>query len=107
LLILGAPGSLIAGVYLILSSLARFVEESYRGEPQTPVILGLKIYQWLGIGFLVFGSVLTMIPSATVSLDGAGVTQSTWIAAIIYGLACGAAMGVDFPNSNKRFTRLA
>ena len=106
LLILGAPGSLIAGVYLILSSLARFVEESYRGEPQTPVILGLKIYQWLSIGFLVFGSVLTMIPSNTVSLDGAGATQSTWIAAIIYGLACGAAMGVDFPNSNKRFTRL-
>jgi len=70
------------------------------------VIGGLKIYQWIGIGFLVFGSVLTMIPSETVSFDGAGVTQSMWLAAIIYGLVCGAAMGADFPNSNKRFTRL-
>jgi len=106
LLAIGTPGSVIAGVYLLLSSPARFVEERYRGEPQTPVIGGLKIYQWIGIGFLVFGSVLTMIPSETVSFDGAGATQSMWIAAIIYGLVCGAAMGADFPNSNKRFTRL-
>jgi protein-S-isoprenylcysteine O-methyltransferase Ste14 len=106
LLALGTPGSVIAGFYLILSSVARFVEESYRGEPQTPVILGLKIYQWLGIGFLVLGSVLTMIPGPTVALIGTGATGSTWVAATIYGLVCGAAMGVDLPDSNKRFTRL-
>jgi len=106
LLVLGTPGSVITGVYLILSGPARFIEESYRGEPQTPMIFGLRIYQWLGIGFLVFGSILTMIPSGTVSLDGAATTQSTWIAALIFSLVCGVAMGVDFPDSNKRFTRL-
>ena len=103
---LGAPGSFIAGVYFILSSLARFVEESFRGEPQTPMIGGLKIYQWISIGVLVFGSILTMIPSEIVSLEGAGAGPAVWIAATVFGIVSGAAMGVDFPNSSKRFTRL-
>ncbi|MCG6956931.1 MAG: prolipoprotein diacylglyceryl transferase [Gemmatimonadetes bacterium] len=37
---LAAPESLIVGVYFMLSACARFVEESYRGEPQTPVVGG-------------------------------------------------------------------
>ncbi len=102
----GAPGSFIVGVYLILSSAARFVEESYRGEPQTPVFGGLKIYQWISIVLLVAGSFLTMIPSETVSLAGAGAGYKIWIFAVIFGLVAGAAMGVDLPKSNKRFTRL-
>lgn len=103
---LGAPGSSIIGIYFILSSIARFVEETYRGEPQTPVFGGLKIYQWICIVLLVIGSILTMIPSAPVSLDGAGTSYLTWIFAIIFGLLSGTAMGVDLPNSTKRFTRL-
>ena len=102
----GAPSSSIAGIYLILSSVARFVEETYRGEPQTPVFGSLKIYQWISIVLLVVGSILTMIPSAPVSFDGAGTNYMTWIFAVIFGLVGGTAMGVDFPNSNKRFTRL-
>jgi protein-S-isoprenylcysteine O-methyltransferase Ste14 len=102
----GAPGSTIVGIYFILSSIARFVEETYRGEPQTPILGGLKIYQWIGILLLTVGSVLTMIPSAAVSFDGAGINHATWIFALIFGLVSGSAMGVDFPNSNKRFTRL-
>jgi protein-S-isoprenylcysteine O-methyltransferase Ste14 len=102
----GAPGSSIIGIYFILSSIARFVEETYRGEPQTPVLGGLKIYQWISIVLLVVGSILTMIPSAPVSFDGAGLNYSTWIFALIFGLVSGSAMGVDFPSSNKRFTRL-
>jgi hypothetical protein len=102
----GAPGSSIIGIYFILSSIARFVEETYRGEPQTPVFGGLKIYQWISILLLIVGSVLTMIPSAPVSFDGAGINYATWIFALIFGLVSGSAMGVDLPNSNKRFTRL-
>lgn len=103
---IGAPGSSIVGIYLMLSSVARFVEESYRGEPQTPEFGGLKIYQWLCIVLLIVGSALTMIPSEAVSLAGAGADYVTWICAVIFGLVSGAAMGVDFPESNKRFTRL-
>lgn len=102
----GAPGSFIFGIYLILSSVARFVEEAYRGEPQTPMFGGLKIYQWISIVLLIVGSILTMIPSERVSLTGAGADYLTWIFAVIFGLVAGAAMGVDLPGSNKRFTRL-
>ena len=103
---LGAPGAAIVGIYFILSSIARFVEETYRGEPQTPVFGGLKLYQWISIGLLIAGSILTMIPSAPVSFDGAGLNVVTWFFAVIFGLVSGTAMGVDFPSSNKRFTRL-
>ena len=82
------------------------MEETYRGEPQTPVFGGLKIYQWISIVLLIVGSILTMMPSAPVSFDGAGTNYMTWIFAVIFGLVSGTAMGVDFPNSNKRFTRL-
>ena len=106
MLVVGAPAAAIVGIYYILSSVARFVEETYRGEPQTPVFGGLKIYQWISILLLVVGSILTMIPSEPISLVGAGTNQMTWIIAIIFGVVSGAAMGVDFPDSNRRFTRL-
>ena len=35
---------LIFGLYLILTSLGRFVEEAYRGEAQTVIIKGLRLY---------------------------------------------------------------
>jgi protein-S-isoprenylcysteine O-methyltransferase Ste14 len=106
LAVIGAPGSFICGSYLILSSLARFVEETYRGEPQTPAFGGLKIYQWISIILLVAGSILTMIPSESIRLAEAGVDHLTWTFAAVFGLLAGMAMGVDFPDSNKRFTRL-
>ena len=106
MLCVGAPAAAIVGIYYILSSIARFVEETYRGEPQTPVFGGLKIYQWINILLLVIGSILTTIPSEPISLAGAGTNTMTWIIAVIFGLVSGAAMGVDFPDSNKRFTRL-
>jgi prolipoprotein diacylglyceryltransferase len=102
----GAPASSIIGVYLILSSVARFVEETYRGEPQTPVFGGLKLYQWISIVLLVVGSILTMIPSEPIPLADVGTNYMTWIMALVFGLLSVAAMSVDFPESNKRFTRL-
>lgn len=102
-----APLGLIAGVYFLLTGLARFVEESYRGEPQTPVVRGLRLYQWFTIAFLVVGAALTtlpVVPAPAPSRVGAGVVL---LAALGVGLLCGFAMGVDFPRSNRRFARLA
>ena len=102
----GTPASSIIGIYLILSSVARFIEETYRGEPQTPVFGGLKLYQWISIVLLVVGSILTMIPSEPIPLANVGTDYMTWIIALAFGLMSMAAMSVDLPNSNKRFTRL-
>ena len=41
---------------LTASGMARFVEESYRAEPQTLIVGGLRLYQWLAIGSLRRGS---------------------------------------------------
>ena len=61
---LGAADVLVIGLYLILSGIARFVEESYRAEPQTRVVAGLHIYQWLAIGQTMAGIVTTTLPCA-------------------------------------------
>ncbi|HWI57148.1 MAG TPA: prolipoprotein diacylglyceryl transferase family protein, partial [Bacillota bacterium] len=51
----GAGPFQIAGLYLLLAGLSRFVEEAYRGEPQTWRFAGLPLYQWMAVGSLVFG----------------------------------------------------
>jgi prolipoprotein diacylglyceryltransferase/membrane-associated phospholipid phosphatase/protein-S-isoprenylcysteine O-methyltransferase Ste14 len=99
-----APLTFIAGAYLILTGLGRFVEEAYRGEPQTPVAAGLRLYQWVAAGTVVLGAVFTTIgavpaPSPRLGAEGA-------LAAIGFGLLTAAALGVDFPRSNRRFARL-
>ena len=97
--------SLVIGLYLILSGLARFVEESYRAEPQTRVLGGLRIYQWLAIASVVAGMGLTMI-SGTPPATSTDPNWSSIIAAAGVGLFAWFLMGVDFPQSNKRFARL-
>jgi hypothetical protein len=57
----GAPLSTIGGVFLLLNGFGRFVEEAYRGEPQTPVFAGLHFYQWIAIGTVVAGAAVTTI----------------------------------------------
>lgn len=103
----GAPQALIIGLYLIGNGLARFVEEGFRGEPQTPILGGLRLYQWLAIAFVLAGAVVTTVPSAGAPAvpPATDWTAYLWIAVI--GLVTGAAMGVDFPASNRRFSRLA
>lgn len=101
---LEAPLSLIVGLYLILAGLGRFVEEAYRGEPQTPVIARLRLYQWIAIGTVALGALLTGIPTST-----APSPQFRWEAllpAAAFGLLATFATGVDFPDSNRRFARL-
>ena len=103
---LGCSASIIAGLYFILIGLGRFVEESYRGEPQTLIVRKLRIYQWFSIGFLVAGAILTCLPSPPVP----GLLGWNWNqlpVAAVCGAAAWVAMGVDFPASNRRFARLS
>jgi protein-S-isoprenylcysteine O-methyltransferase Ste14 len=104
---LGAPDAFIIGVFLMLGGIARFVEESYRGEPQTPVIAGLHSYQWLAILSLVSGIVCTTL-DPTPGASGLTPPNATLLgAALAMAAAAGFAMGIDFPASNRRFSRLA
>jgi len=96
--------SVICGVYCLGSGFSRFVEEAYRGEPQTPLVFGLRLYQWLAAAMVTLGAVLTCLsspqpPRVQLSADG-----FLWAAA--FGCVAAFAMGVDFPESNEPLTRL-
>jgi len=104
---LGAALSVVAGAYMMLAGVARFIEESYRGEPQTPVLAGLRIYQWFAILSFVLGATLTTVPS--VAAPGLVLWLGVKVVggAALFGMAAGIAMGLDFPRSARRFARLA
>ncbi len=102
----GTSIPMVAGLYFILTGLSRFVEEHFRGEPQTPIYYGLRLYQWLAIAFVVGGIFLTTIDyqaeKPVFSTDGL-----TVLLALIFGFICAFLMGMDFPYSTRRFSRLA
>jgi prolipoprotein diacylglyceryltransferase/protein-S-isoprenylcysteine O-methyltransferase Ste14 len=101
----GVSCSFIFGMYLIFTGLGRFVEESYRGEVQTPGFRGLRLYQWTASVSVVIGIIMTIIrikpPEITPGLGWESV-----LVAGLTGLFLFFAMGVDFPASNARFSRL-
>lgn len=101
----GAAPNFIFGLYLILNGIGRFVEEAYRGEVQTPVHKGLRLYQWTAVISVVFGIVFTLFRVEIPVLDP-GLGWKTFLAAFLGGIFLVFAMGVDFPNSNRRFSRL-
>jgi protein-S-isoprenylcysteine O-methyltransferase Ste14 len=103
---LGAAPTFVAGAYFLLSGLARFVEESYRGEPQTRVIAGLHVYHWLAVASVLAGIVVSGVHAAPPPAV-APITPTLLPLAIAFGLVAGSAMGVDFPGSNRRYSRLA
>jgi protein-S-isoprenylcysteine O-methyltransferase Ste14 len=105
--LLGADYSLICGAYFILAGVTRFVEESYRGEPQTPKLGGLRIYHWLAILSFALGAVLTAIPSDSAQSQSYWFDGNLLLVAALFGFVTTFAMGVDFPGSSKRFARLA
>jgi prolipoprotein diacylglyceryltransferase/protein-S-isoprenylcysteine O-methyltransferase Ste14 len=100
------PASFIFGLYLILTGLGRFVEEAYRGEVQTAVLKGLRLYQWAAILSVFTGIVMTVIPSEQVLSANSGLGWETLTAAVLGGFFACFAMGIDFPYSNRRFSRL-
>lgn len=100
-----APLHLISGIYFMLTGLGRFVEEAWRGEPQTPVVMGLRLYQWAAAASLICGALMTAIGHSA----PAPIPRFAWdtlLPAAVFGLAVCVAMGVDFPDSNRRFSRL-
>ncbi|MDR3740929.1 MAG: prolipoprotein diacylglyceryl transferase [Terracidiphilus sp.] len=102
---LHVPGSLLCGVYLLLTSAGRFVEEAYRGEPQTKIIYGLRMYQWIAIVTAVAGAAILCIPSGPLVFQGP-MRLSTFGVALACGLGSWFATGMDFPESSRRFARL-
>ncbi len=101
----GISSSFIFGLYLILTGLGRFVEEAYRGEAQTPNIKGLHLYQWTAVLSVMVGIVMTVIQTEPAVITP-GFGWGSVLAAAISGLFLFFAMGVDFPFSNSRFSRL-
>ncbi len=103
----GASEGLVIGVYLTLAGITRFVEEAYRGEPQTPSLAGLRLYQWLAVGLVLVGAAVTTSSHTNVPGTGLSLALPVIASAGIFSLACCFALGVDFPNSTRRYTRLA
>ena len=99
------PPSFLLGLYLILSGIGRFVEEAFRGEVQTPIIRNLRLYQWTAIITVIIGIGFTIVHSDPILLNG-NISWEIFVAAFIGGFLTFFAMGVDFPNSNARFSRL-
>jgi hypothetical protein len=100
----GCPLALVCGVYCLGNGLARFVEEGYRGERQTPVIAGLRLYQWLAMATVVIGAVFTVLDSPEPPALPFTLAQVALAAA--FACLAGAAMGVDFPEKDAAFARL-
>ncbi len=105
LYLLHVNAAMIGGIYLILSGLGRFVEEAYRGEPQTPILRGLRLYQWIALMTVVAGAIVTTCTSAPVPTRPQ-FDSSMVPVAVICALAAWFVTGVDFPESNRRFARL-
>ncbi|MFZ4412663.1 MAG: prolipoprotein diacylglyceryl transferase family protein [Bacteroidales bacterium] len=99
------PGSFLFGMYLILTGLGRFVEEAFRGEVQTPVFKKLRLYQWVAIVSIFVGILMTTIKVEVIEIHSGFNWPSVWYAIIIFAFVT-FSMGVDFPNSNARFSRL-
>jgi hypothetical protein len=100
----GCPILLICGIYGIGNGMARFVEEAYRGEPQTPAFFGLRLYQWLAVGTVVVGAIFTCVASAPA--PALTFTLAHFGLATAFACVVAAAMGVDVPESNRPLARL-
>jgi protein-S-isoprenylcysteine O-methyltransferase Ste14 len=105
--VIGAGDAFVLGAYLMLAGIARFVEESFRAEPQTPRVAGLPVYQWFAIASLAGGMIVSALPSVPRAGGFAAPTPPLVLGALALALLAGFALGVDFPNSNARFSRLA
>ena len=103
---LHAPAHLIVGAYFVLSGTGRFVEEAYRGEPQTAVVARLSLYQWLAVASTVGGAAVTALGAGS-PVPPASPSVGALFIAFAAGLLCAFAYGVDFPGSSRRFSRLA
>ncbi len=103
--VLSAPLTLISGLYLILTGVGRFCEEAYRGEPQTAQLAGLRLYQWIAIATVIGGAAITALPRGGAAPAPVPSAAAAILAGAL-GLVSCFALGVDFPESDRRFARL-
>ena len=101
----GLSASIIVGTYFIVSGSLRFIEEDFRGEPQTPSYGGLKLYQWLSILQVIGGIAATFFSSGKMAALSAPNALQLFVALVV-GLITAVAMGTDLPMSRRRFSRL-
>ena len=102
---LAAPLPFIAGTAFLLAGLGRFVEEHYRGEPQTAQFAGLRLYQWLAMALVVTGGAFTCVAGRSAPSPMA-LQAGLWPTLVLLFAFTMVAYGVDFPESNRRFSRL-
>lgn len=102
----GLPAGLLIGLYFMFAGLSRFVEEAYRGEPQTLRHAGLSDYQWLSVGFVGLAFVFWNIPSSMIPVPPPDWRLASLVPGILLGLLYAFCMSTDFPDSHKRFARL-
>ncbi len=100
-----APLPFIAGVSFMLAGLGRFVEEHYRGEPQTKQCAGLRLYQWLAMAMVAVGAVISVAHGAAAPPPAWPETSAVAVWAALFAVIY-APYGLDFPESNTRFSRL-
>jgi len=103
----GCSPALLTGLYFIFNGTTRFVEEAYRGEPQTRIIGGLRMYQWLAIAFILAGAFISTMQSADVLVLHPAISTEAIVSACIAAITWAFGMGMDFPKSNIRFSRLS
>lgn len=80
---------------------------AYRGEPLTPIVQGLRLYQWFAVAMYAVGAVLPALSSASAPAPVAGAWPAAAAVGAVFFVVCGAAMSVDLPDSRVRFSRLS
>ena len=90
---------------LAVGGLGYTLRKLNRGEVQTPILGKLRLYQWTAALSVLVGILFTMLQVQTPALSP-GFSIEVLLAALSGGLFVFFAMGVDFPYSNKRFSRL-
>ena len=100
-----AEPALITGLYLMLNGLGRFVEEAYRGEPQTPILGKLRLYQMMAVVSIVSGAFVSTVRTGWTA-PAPEFSIVILPVALGFGVVTWFAQGVDFPESDKRFARL-
>jgi phosphatidylglycerol:prolipoprotein diacylglycerol transferase len=102
----GAGPFPIAGLYLLLAGMSRFVEEAYRGEPQTRRIAGLPLYQWLAAGSVALGMVVMALRGGPPLPPMRAPAVWLLVISVLWAAVSAFAMSMDFPASERRFSRL-
>ena len=67
-------------------------------------MFGLRLYQWIALTTVILGAVLTTLDSPAAPALTLTVPGVAW--AIAFGLITAAAMGLDFPESDRTLARV-